>query len=75
MLMQIIRLLWVNISVRMPMNKKELAPALESIEEVTGRLPDKLSMDNGYMSGDNLQTVQTKAVDTYIATDKSEKKK
>lgn len=55
-------------------DKKELAPALESIEEVTGRLPDKLSMDNGYMSGDNLQTVQTKAVDTYIATDKSEKK-
>ncbi len=56
-------------------DKKELEPALIAVEEATGQSPDKLSMDNGYMSGDNLQTVQTKAVDTYIATDKSEKKK
>jgi transposase len=55
-------------------DKKELKPALEAVEEATGQLPDKLSMDNGYMSGDNLQAVQTSGVDTYIATDKGEKK-
>ena len=55
-------------------DKKELEPALEAVEATTGRLPCKLSVDNGYMSGDNLQTVQTKQVDTYIATDKGEKK-
>ncbi len=55
-------------------DKKELEAALEAVEQATGQLPDKLSADNGYMSGDNLQTVQTKSVDTYIATDKGEKK-
>jgi transposase len=55
-------------------DKKELKPALEAVEEATGRLPDKLSMDNGYMSGDNLEETQTSGIDTYIATDKGEKK-
>ena len=55
-------------------DKKELEPALEAVKEVTGTLPEKLSVDNGYMSGDNLQAVETQSVDTYIATNKSEKK-
>jgi len=55
-------------------DKKELEPALDAVEEATGKLPDKLSVDNGYMSGDNLQAVETQSVDTYIATDKTEKK-
>lgn len=55
-------------------DKKELQPALSAVEQATGRLPDKLSMDNGYMSADNLQAAQTKSIDTYIATDKGEKK-
>ncbi len=54
-------------------DKKELKPALEAIEEATERMPDKLSMDNGYMSGDNLQAAQTRSIDTYIATDKKDK--
>ena len=54
-------------------DKKELAPALEAVKEATGRSPEKLSMDNGYMSGDNLQTTQIAGIDTYIATDKGEK--
>jgi len=55
-------------------DKKELEPASEAIKETTGQLPDKLSMDNGYLSGDNLEVVQSSGVDTYIATNKGEKK-
>jgi transposase len=54
-------------------DKKELKPALEAVKEATGRLPEKLSMDNGYMSRDNLEGTETSGIDTYIATDKGEK--
>ncbi len=57
-------------------DKQELEPALEQVEESTGALPDKLSADNGYLSGDNLAalTSDENTVDAYIATDKGEKK-
>jgi len=55
-------------------DKQELKPALVQIEETTGKLPNKLSADNGYMSGDNLEALAGSPVDTYIATDKGEKK-
>jgi transposase len=54
-------------------DKQELKPALEQIEEATGTLPEKLSADNGYMSGDNLEALNESPVDAYIATDKGEK--
>lgn len=54
-------------------DKQELEPALEALRDVTGRLPDQMSMDNGYWSGDNLQAVEQSGVDVYIATDKGEK--
>ncbi|MCU7835268.1 MAG: transposase [gamma proteobacterium symbiont of Taylorina sp.] len=44
-------------------DKKELEPALEAIKETTGQLPEKLSMDNGYLSGDNLDMVQSSGID------------
>jgi len=55
-------------------DKQEIEPALIAIKEVTGTLPDILSADNGYMSGDNLQALEDSLIDTYIATDKGEKK-
>jgi len=55
-------------------DKRELAPALEAVKNATAQLPDKLSMDNGYLSGDNLGIAQSSGVDTYIATNKGEKK-
>jgi transposase len=55
-------------------DKKELEPALEAIKETTGQLPDKLSMDNGYLSGDNLEVIQSSGIDAYVATNKGEKK-
>jgi len=55
-------------------DKKELEPALEAIKNTTGQLPEKLSLDNGYLSGNNLEVVHSSGVDTYIATHKGEKK-
>ena len=49
-------------------DKKEVAPALREIQETTGRLPDKASLDNGYSSGPNLAELADKGVDAYVAT-------
>jgi hypothetical protein len=54
-------------------DKNEVLPALEALQETTGRLPDMMSLDNGYMSGDNLDALEKSTVDAYIATDKGEK--
>jgi len=55
-------------------DKQELKPALQQVEESTGQLPDKMSIDNGYMSGANLEALEGSSVDAYIATDKGEKR-
>ncbi len=54
-------------------DKQEIEPALIAIKQATGTLPDKLSADNGYMSGDNLQALEGSSIESYIATDKGEK--
>jgi len=55
-------------------DKQEVEPALKEIKETTGDLPDKMSLDNGYMSGDNLESFDGKDIDVYIATGKGDKK-
>jgi len=55
-------------------DKQEANPALEEIKETTGDLPDKMSLDNGYMSGDNLEAFDGKDIDVYVAIGKGEKK-
>ncbi len=55
-------------------DKKEIAPAIKNIQETTGTLPSKMSLDNGYMSGDNLEALEAADLDAYVATDKGEKK-
>lgn len=54
-------------------DKQELEPALKALQDTAGRLPDQLSADNGYFSGDNLQALEHSGTDAYIATDKGEK--
>jgi len=54
-------------------DKQEVEPALKALQETTGRLPEKLSADNGYWSGDNLQALEQSSTDAYIATGKGEK--
>jgi hypothetical protein len=55
-------------------DKQEVKLALEEIKETTDDFPDKMSLDNGYMSGNNLEAFEDKETDVYIATGKGEKK-
>ena len=55
-------------------DKKEIKPAIEKMLETTGKLPSKISTDNGYMSGDNLEALKLAELDAYVATNKGEKK-
>ena len=54
-------------------DKQDVEPALQALEDSAGRLPDKVSVDNGYWSGGNLQAFEDNNLDAYIATDKGEK--
>jgi len=54
-------------------DKKEVAPALQALQNTTDRLPEKLSTDNGSWSGDNLLALEQSGINAYIATDKGEK--
>lgn len=54
-------------------DKQEVEPALQALQDTTGQLPDHMSMDNGYFSGNNLQALEQQQVDAYVATDKGEK--
>ena len=53
---------------------QEVAPAWDEVEETSGRLPEKLSLDNGYYSGKNLQETSDRKLEAYIATDRGEKR-
>jgi transposase len=55
-------------------DKKEVGLALEEIQETVTELPEKMSFDNGYMSGSNLEELEGAEVDAYIATGREEKK-
>jgi hypothetical protein len=55
-------------------DKKEIKPAIEKMLETTGELPSKISVDNGYMSADNLESLEALGIDAYVATNKGEKK-
>ena len=54
-------------------DQREVGRSLDELEASSGRLPDKMSLDNGYYSGDNLGAVSDRGVEAYIATDRSEK--
>lgn len=53
-------------------DKQEVKPALEEIQQTTGKLPEKMSLDNGYLSGGNLESLNKTDIDAYIATGKGE---
>ncbi len=56
-----------------PNDKKEVEPALNEIKETTDAMPDKMSLDNGYFSGDNLDEFKEEELDAYVAVGKGEK--
>ena len=51
----------------------EVERALHELEASSGRLPDKMSLDNGYYSGKNLKALSDRGLDAYVATDRGEK--
>ena len=55
-------------------DKQEVGPALEQIQETMGELPEKMSHDNGYLSGANLEKFAEARVDAYVATGREDKK-
>lgn len=55
-------------------DKKEVKPALKNLKATVGKLASKLSADNGYMSGENLEVLEEESTDAYIATNKGEKR-
>jgi transposase len=55
-------------------DKKEVKPALKNLQATTGKLAEKLSADNGYMSGENLDVLEEADTDAYVATNKEEKR-
>ncbi len=57
---------------RISNDKHEVEAALSEISSSTGELPDKMSLDNGFMSGDNLERFSETDIDVYIATGKGE---
>lgn len=55
-------------------DKQEVKPALEAIAEATDNASiGKMSEDNGYYSGPNLQAFDDANIDAYMATDRQEK--
>jgi len=55
-------------------DKKEVEAGLESIQNTTGKFPDIISLDNGYFSAENLKALEASKIETYIATDRQDKK-
>ena len=49
---------------------KEVTRAIDEIETSTGQVPDKVSLDKGYFSGDNLETLEKSGIDAYVACGK-----
>jgi transposase len=53
-------------------DKHELKPSLEEMKDSLGQLPEKMSMDSGYLTGENLEMLCQSGIDAYVATGKGE---
>lgn len=51
----------------------EVAQALDELEGSCGTLPQKMSLDNGYYSGQNLAELEQRDVQAYVATHREDK--
>ena len=52
----------------------EVEQALDELERNCETLPQKMSMDNGYYSGENLAKLEEREVEAYVATNREDKK-
>lgn len=46
----------------------------QTLKNIKDKTPQNLTIDNGYMSGENLQTIEDKNINAYVAINKGEKK-
>ena len=49
-------------------DKHQLVPMTDAIQTNLGRKPEQLSADSGYCSNANLEALETRGIDGYIAT-------
>lgn len=56
-------------------DKKEVGRAVKEIEDTLGEKPDKMSLDNGYFSADNVESLEDAGIDGYIAPGKENSSK
>jgi len=56
-------------------DKNELKPALGQIKDNTDSLPSVMTLDKGYATPDNIETLDLSGIDGYLATGKGEKEK
>ncbi len=56
-------------------DKNELEPAIYQIKNNTGFLPSVMTLDRGYATPDNINTLDVSGIDGYFATGKGEKEK
>jgi len=56
-------------------DKNELKPALDEIKDNTGSLPCVMTLDNGYATPDNIETLDTARIDGYMAAGRGEKER
>lgn len=56
-------------------DRDKLKPMIKKIKKNTGRKPEKLSADNGYLSEGNLEYLRSKKIDGYIAVGNEKKLK
>jgi transposase len=51
-------------------DKQQLVPTVEAIEEQAGQKPEEVLADSGYCSDANLQQLEKKKIEGFVATDK-----
>lgn len=56
-------------------DQKQFQGVLDSIQENTGKMPEKASADNGYFSAENIRSAADTQVDAYIAPSREGKAK
>jgi len=54
-----------------PSDKRQAKPMIERVKDNTGKLPNQMSADAGYFSGEAVQTLASAGVDVYMPPDKT----
>lgn len=53
-------------------DKQEVEPALAALKTSSGQLPEVMTLDNGYFSGNNLQALSDEKIEAYVSVGRGE---